>query len=76
MYERDVFTILEWDKQFGSLRERLASGEKVFEDLVQTYFLNNNHRIDVVFSPDETLAAKEDAEMKAMLQGSLGTVLS
>ncbi len=55
LYDGDPFAALAWEAPLNKLKERLAKGEKVFEEAISTWFLNNNHRATVVLLPDARL---------------------
>jgi len=52
---------LRFEAPLATLKERLASGEKVFEGLLQRFILENQHRTTVELTPDATLGAKLQA---------------
>lgn len=58
LYDHDAFAPLAWEKPLANIKARLANGEKVFENTLETWFLNNTHRVNVVLLPDPTLAEK------------------
>ncbi|MBR4422987.1 MAG: insulinase family protein, partial [Mailhella sp.] len=63
LYDGDPLAPLAWEKPLASLKARLASGEKVFENAIRRWFLDNPHRVLVVVSPEEGLAeARQQAE--------------
>ncbi|GFH62273.1 MAG: Zn-dependent M16 family peptidase [Candidatus Desulfovibrio kirbyi] len=73
LYDKDPLAPLQWEKALESIKKRLADGERVFEQTIETYFLNNSHRAVVVLLPDSTLAEKremaEQQRMRAALVG-------
>jgi Zn-dependent M16 (insulinase) family peptidase len=69
-YDRDPFTLLAWREPLERLKARLASGERVFEDLIQRHLLDNAHRTTVVFTPDPELARREADEEQARLSAA------
>ena len=70
LYDGDAFAPLAWEKPLASIKSRLASGEKVFENAIRRWFLENAHRVTVLLVPDAGLAAArqaaEDAKLAAM----------
>ena len=70
LYDGDAFAPLAWEKPLAAIKSRLASGEKVFEDAIRRWFLDNPHRVTVLLVPDAGLAAArqaaEDAKLAAM----------
>jgi Zn-dependent M16 (insulinase) family peptidase len=68
LYDRDPFEPLRFEKPLADLRQRLASGEPVFEDLMKKYLINNGHRVTVKSLPDpdleEKIRMREEEELK------------
>ncbi|MBI5273673.1 MAG: hypothetical protein HY860_01300, partial [Chlamydiales bacterium] len=52
---------------FNQLKEKLKHKDYL-PSLIKQYFLDNNHFLEVVFSPDKTLAQRELEEEKAKLK--------
>ena len=73
LYDGDAFAPLAWEKPLASIKSRLASGEKVFENAIRRWFLDNTHRVTVLLLPDAGLAAArqeaEDARLVALREG-------
>jgi len=66
-YGGDPFEPLRFEEPLANLKERLANGEKVFEDLIQERFLNNNHRVVVESVPSKEFGKRQDEAEKAEL---------
>ncbi len=49
------------------LKKELEKGEKVFEGLIDKYFLQNNHLLKLILRPDENLANKKNQQEFARL---------
>ena len=63
LYDGDPLAALAWEAPLATIKERLAAGEKLFEDAIRTHFLDNAHRATVVLLPDHGLEkARLDAE--------------
>jgi Zn-dependent M16 (insulinase) family peptidase len=45
LYGRDPTEPLRFEKPLADLRSRLAKKERVFQDLIQKYFLENKHKV-------------------------------
>ena len=67
LYDGDPFISLAWEHPLAELKARLAAGEKVFENAIRRWFLDNTHRVTVVLLPDTHLAARRDAAERAKL---------
>ncbi len=64
LYDGDPLAPLAWEAPLARIKERLATGEKLFENTIKHAFLDNEHRSTVVLVPDSTLAAqREEAEL-------------
>ena len=48
-------------------QDRLASGDKIFEPLLEKYLLNNTHKISARVLPDKQLAAQQEEAEKLKL---------
>lgn len=66
-YGNDPFEPLRFDAPLAALKERLAKGERVFEDLIKERLLNNKHKVVVESRPSKDLGKKVDEAEKAEL---------
>ncbi len=70
LYDGDPFAPLAWEKPLAAIKARLASGEKIFENALRRWFLDNPHRVLVVAVPEKGLAAlraeKEQVRLDAV----------
>lgn len=67
LHDRDPIARIAFEAPLKALKARIASGERVFERLIQTHLLDNPHRATVVVRPDPQKAAREAAEERARL---------
>jgi presequence protease len=67
LYGRDPFEQLGFEDALGAIKADLAAGKPVFEDLIRTNLLENQHRTTVLLKADPDLADKDAAEEKARL---------
>jgi len=67
LYEGDPLAHLPFEGPLARLKARLAAGEKVFEELIRTHFLDNPHRALVILKPDPGLEARREAAETARL---------
>ena len=75
LYDGDPLALLPFEAPLARLKARLAAGEKVFEGLIRTHFLDNPHRVLVILLPDSGLGARRDAaeqERLAAVRAGLG----
>ncbi len=67
LYGEDPFLPLAWEKPLASIKSRLAKGEKVFENAIKKWFLDNPHRSLVVLLPNSSLAKEREEKEQARL---------
>ena len=67
LYDGDPFAMLAFDAPLAAIKTRLAAGERYFEHLIQTHFLDNTHRTTVVLQPQPGLNQIEEAAEKERL---------
>lgn len=67
LYNEDPFVPLAWEKPLASIKSRLAGGEKVFENAIKKWFLDNTHRTCVVLLPNSSLAEQRAGEEQARM---------
>lgn len=53
---------------FKELRDRFKNNPRFFEELLEKYFIKNNHFIHITFKPDSTLGAKEIQQERETLE--------
>lgn len=68
LYDGDPLAPLAWEKPLADVKARLAAGEKVFEEAIRRWFLENEHRATVILTPDAGLAARTEAAETARLE--------
>ncbi|CDJ60793.1 zinc metalloprotease 2, putative [Eimeria maxima] len=67
VYNKDPLNALEFEETLWKIRERLAKGEKVFEQLIQKYFLDNPHRLTLrLIGNKEIIKEREEEEKKSL----------
>ncbi len=71
LYDEDPLLCLCFEKPLNLIKEKLALGERIFEELVAKYFLNNTHMSVVKLMPDpklnDQLKEKERQKVKKIL---------
>lgn len=69
LYDLDPLELVAFEAPMAALKERLARGERVFEDLIERHILKNPHASVVILEPEEGHAARvEDEERKLILR--------
>ena len=67
LYDASPLTGLAWEAPLAHIKERLASGERVFENAIRSCFLENESRSLVILTPDAGLAARQEKEERSRL---------
>ncbi len=67
LYDEDPLAHLAWEAPLASIKAKLNEGEKLFEEAIKQYFLDNQHKSLVCLLPDTSLAEKKQAEEQAKL---------
>lgn len=68
LYGGDPIAPLFFQKAIDDLKTQLAANERVFEDLIKQYFVDNSHRTTVLLRPDPDLASREAADERKRLE--------
>lgn len=66
-YDRDAVGSLMFEDALKSVRERLATGEPFFENMIKKYLLGNSHRVTIKLTADPEMEAREAAQQAQML---------
>ncbi|MGI9524914.1 MAG: insulinase family protein [Hyphomicrobiaceae bacterium] len=67
LYDRDPLERIAFAEPLDRLKARVEAGERVFEPIVQEWFVDNPHRSSVLVKPDHEQSAREIAEERARL---------
>lgn len=67
LYDGDPLGNVRYEKRLAELKSAVESGHPVFEDMLRSYFLDNNHRSTVLLVPDEGLGDEMQARERARL---------
>lgn len=74
LHDGDPLAPLRYEAPLASIKARLAAGEAYFENLIQRYFLDNQHRSTVILVPDNGLAAVQAREEAARVAAKLASL--
>ncbi len=74
LYDEDPFAALAWEEPLAKIKARLANKEEVFEELIKTYFLENQHRALVSLVPDKKLAQRRQDEERARVEAMFSSM--
>lgn len=67
LHDGDPLAPLCFEKPLASIKAKIASGEKYFEELVDTWLIKNSHRVTVSLLPDTELEGKQKEEEQKRL---------
>jgi Zn-dependent M16 (insulinase) family peptidase len=62
LYDLDPLELVAFEKPLAALKERLARGERVFEELIRRHILENPHHTVVILEPEDGHAERVEAE--------------
>jgi hypothetical protein len=68
LYEADPTLLLRFEEPLEQLKQDLQAGERVFENLIQQYLLENSHYSKVILRPDPELSARMQQKEQELLQ--------
>jgi hypothetical protein len=67
LYDRDPIPPLAFQKPLDEIKSKLSAGSFRFENLIQEYLIENQHRVTVILTPDSTISAKRiEKEIKRL----------
>lgn len=66
-HDGDPFDAIAFEGTLNDLKARLAKGERIFEELIEDYLMNNPHRVTLLLRPDGQLAQTWEATEQAKL---------
>ncbi|HEX5958117.1 MAG TPA: insulinase family protein, partial [Hyphomicrobiaceae bacterium] len=67
LHDLDPLAPLAFEAPLASIKQRVASSERYFEGLIETYLLDNPHRTTTLVTPDAAQAQREAAEEQGRL---------
>jgi Zn-dependent M16 (insulinase) family peptidase len=67
LYDLDPLELVAFEAPMAALKERLARGERVFEDLIERHILGNPHASVVILEPEEGHAARIEREEQELI---------
>jgi Zn-dependent M16 (insulinase) family peptidase len=68
LYDRDPLAPLAFEAPLGTIKARVAGGERYFEELIGRFLLDNPHRTTLILQPDPAQAAREAEEERVRLE--------
>ncbi len=72
LYDGDPVEPLAFENPLGSIRQRMADGERVFENLIRQHLLDNAHTLTLVLEPDAALNERLEAQERERLEAARG----
>lgn len=68
LYDDNPIKLLAFEAPMNAIKEKLVNNKRYFEELIQTYLLDNQHRTTLRLKPDPELGLRLDGEEKARLE--------
>ena len=68
LYDGDPLAPLAFEAPLRSIVERVAAGERYFEDLIERHLIDNPHRATVLLKPDPNVRQEQEAAERARLE--------
>ncbi len=68
LYDGDPLAPLAFEAPLKSLNERVADGERYFENLIERHLVGNPHRATVLLKPDPNVRQEQEADERARLE--------
>ena len=62
LYDRDPISPLQFQEPLNAIKRKIAENSRYFEDMIQSYLLENNHRVTLILTPDVELGKKRTAK--------------
>jgi Zn-dependent M16 (insulinase) family peptidase len=70
LYGGDPLAPLAFETPMARIVDRVASGERYFEDLIRDHMVTNRHRVTVLLKPDPDLRERQEADERARLDAA------
>lgn len=67
LYDGDPLALLAFEAPLTAIKERLDGGQRYFEELIQSFLLNNTHRTTTILQPDPQQSERDVAQERARL---------
>lgn len=67
LYDADPLALIAFEEPLSFIKERLANGDRLFEDLISAFLVGNNHRTTVLLVPDEDLQEERKKRVEEKL---------
>ncbi len=68
LYDGDPLAPIAFEQPLAAIKEHIASDQRFFESLIETYFLQNSHRTTLTLQPDPELSQRESEEERQRLE--------
>lgn len=70
LYEGDPLALIAFESPLETLKSRLNANKTFFEELIDGYLLNNQHRTTLILKPDPDLTTREEEEERKRLSNA------
>ena len=74
LYGRDPLAPLAFEAPLQAVKKRIEQDDRYFEDLIQSYLLDNPHHTTVILEPDPTVSERNEADERARLEAVRATL--
>lgn len=74
LHEGNPLSPLCFEEPLAAIKTAVGHGEKLFEKLISTWFLENTHRVTIVLEPDSSQAERMEKEEKARVEARVATL--
>ena len=64
LHDADPLAPLQFEEPLAVIKDKVAQGERLFEEFISRWFLENPHRVTVILAPDVALSATMEKEEK------------
>ena len=71
LYDEDPLALVAFEKPLKLVKTALNENDRYFEELIEKYFINNNHRTTVILRPEKGLLEKENKSEEKKLADHL-----
>lgn len=68
LYDGDPFALIAFESPLEKIKARIKGQKDFIERIIETFFLDNQHRTTLIMMPDPELAEREEAREKKRLQ--------
>ncbi len=68
LYDGDPMSLVAFEEPLAMVKKKIAGNDRYFEELIEEYFIKNNHRTTVILRPEKGLLEKDSTAGKQKLK--------